>query len=113
MGFDWYAPRSERCPHPALTLPPDAGRVLYTTKLPRLRVSSLVSPVGLDLPPVSPTGWILTLLLVAACVWVFAAVDRKSHSASDTLIGVFPHATLFIMTTCWIASHTAGPGNSL
>ena len=63
--------------------------------------------------PISPAGWILTLLLVAACAWVFVAVDRKSHSVSDTLIGVFPYATLFVIITYWVASHTAGPGNRL
>ena len=57
--------------------------------------------------PTSPAGWLIALLALALTVNVFVAVDRHSHSASDTLYGVFPYAALFAIITMWIASHTS------
>jgi hypothetical protein len=41
------------------------------------------------------------------CVQVFLAVDRHSHSASDTLYGVFPFVVPALMLLNWVASKTA------
>jgi hypothetical protein len=57
--------------------------------------------------PVSVMGWLVTMITFILCLWVFIAVDRRSHSVSDTLIGVFPYATLFIIIAGWIASNTS------
>jgi len=57
--------------------------------------------------PISPMGWLITLLAFTLTVNVFLAIDRHSHSASDTLYGVFPYAALFAIITIWIASHTS------
>lgn len=57
--------------------------------------------------PISLIGWLLTALTAAAILWVFLAVDRGSHSASDTLIGLFPYATLFIILWNWVAGNTS------
>jgi hypothetical protein len=40
--------------------------------------------------PVAWQGWILTGLAALFCTNVFMAVDRHSHSASDTVYGIFP-----------------------
>jgi len=40
--------------------------------------------------PVSLPGVVIALAALAFCVEVFFAIARKSHSASDTLYGVFP-----------------------
>ncbi|MCB1060294.1 MAG: hypothetical protein KDB65_08680 [Calditrichaeota bacterium] len=64
-------------------------------------------PMGWIYRPRHLLGWAITLAACAACVWVFLAVDRNSHSASDTLIGVFPYAALFIIIWGWIASKTS------
>src|ERR1039457_6150017 len=40
--------------------------------------------------PVSVPGIVVCLLAALFCITGFAAVDRHSHSASDTLYGVFP-----------------------
>ena len=40
--------------------------------------------------PVSWQGWVVTILAVAAAVWIFICVDRRSHSVSDTLLGIAP-----------------------
>ena len=52
--------------------------------------------------PVSAPGIIVTILAALFCAQVFVAVDRHSHSASDTLYGVFP----FVVCTssCWTGS---------
>jgi hypothetical protein len=57
--------------------------------------------------PVSFAGWVITLITIGLCLWVFVAVDRRSHSVSDSLIGAFPYVGLFLIFAGWIASHTA------
>ena len=47
-------------------------------------------PWGWIYRPVSMAGWIAALLVALFCAQVFVAIDRHSHSASDTLYGVFP-----------------------
>jgi hypothetical protein len=36
-------------------------------------------------------GWIVSILAAAFCLHIFLFVDGRSHSASDTLYGVFPY----------------------
>lgn len=62
--------------------------------------------------PVSVVGWLITLLTLALVAQVFVAVDRHSHSASDTLWGVFPYAALFVIIAGWVAAHTCHEPNS-
>lgn len=54
-------------------------------------------PVGLVYYPLSPMGWIITLITIYLCVYFFNVVDHRSHSVSDTLIGVFPFDALLII----------------
>ena len=57
--------------------------------------------------PISIAGWLLLALCCAFCVEVFLAVDRHSHSVSDTMFGVFPYfATCFLLLN-WLASKTS------
>ena len=59
-----------------------------------------------------PTSWqgaLLALLTAAFCVQVFLAVDRHSHSASDTLYGIFPFVVPALIVLEWIASKTSAP----
>ena len=56
--------------------------------------------------PVSIPGAVITLLVLAFCVQVFLAVDRHSHSASDTLYGIFPFWACAFLLHDWIASQT-------
>ena len=69
-------------------------------------------PWGWIYRPVSWPGLAATLLAAAFCVQVFLAVDRHSHSASDTLYGIFPYAVPCLMILNWVASRTAGRRNS-
>jgi hypothetical protein len=41
--------------------------------------------------PTSVGSSVLCLLAAIFCITVFIAVDHYSHSASDTLDGIFPH----------------------
>jgi hypothetical protein len=38
---------------------------------------------------------------------VFLAVDRKSHSVSDTFYGVFPYLTSAFLLFDWLAGRTS------
>ena len=58
--------------------------------------------------PVSPVGWVVTMVTIALCGWVVAAVDRYSNSVSDTLIGAFPYVAIFVIVAAWIAANTSG-----
>ena len=57
--------------------------------------------------PVSWVGAVLLLLALAFCVQVFVAVDRHSHSVSDTFYGVFPYFACCFLLVNWIASNTS------
>lgn len=56
--------------------------------------------------PASFPGAMVTLLALLFCVNVFIAVDRHSHSASDTLYGVFPFFTCTFLLLDWVARNT-------
>ena len=58
--------------------------------------------------PVSWQGWLLAFMVLAFCVQVFVAVDRSSHSVSDTLYGIFPYFVPALMLLEWVASNTSG-----
>lgn len=62
--------------------------------------------VGWFYLPVSIPGLVLTMLGLAFCVQVFVAIDRHSHSASDTLYGIFPYFACCFLLLNWIASNT-------
>src|SRR4051812_45709956 len=55
---------------------------------------------------VSIAGWVVFLITMGLFIRVFMVVDRKSHSASDTLIGVVPYAALFLIIAGWVAPDT-------
>ena len=58
--------------------------------------------------PVSPPGVVIALAALAFCAQVFFAVDRKSHSVSDTLFGVFPFYACAFLLFDWLAGRTSG-----
>jgi hypothetical protein len=57
--------------------------------------------------PVSWQGFIVSLLLIAFLVNTFIAVDRHSHSVSDTLYGIFPFWVPSFLVWLWIGSNTS------
>ena len=56
-------------------------------------------PFGWFARPVSLPGWLATLLALAFCANVFWAIDRHSHSVTDTLYGVFPFFAVWKRTS--------------
>lgn len=59
--------------------------------------------------PASWQGAVLCALALVFCVQVFVAIDRHSHSGSDTLYGIFPFVVPCLMVLNWIASKTSAP----
>jgi len=64
-------------------------------------------PLGWIYRPNSLEGVLLVLLALAFCVQVFVAVDRQSHSVSDTLYGVFPFVVPALIVLNWVAEKTS------
>lgn len=58
--------------------------------------------------PTSIPGAIVCLAAAFFCLTVFGAVDRHSHSVSDTLYGVFPFFVCTFLLLDWIGSRTSG-----
>jgi hypothetical protein len=64
--------------------------------------------VGWVYLPVSVPGSLVTLAALAFCAQAFMAIDRHSHSASDTLYGIFPFFACAFLLLDWIAGRTSG-----
>ena len=56
--------------------------------------------------PISVPGAVVWLLAALFCLTVFRAVDRHSHSVSDTFYGVFPFFVCTFLLLDWIGSRT-------
>jgi len=59
--------------------------------------------------PVSVPGFLICVLAGIFCLTVFLAVDRHSHSVSDTLYGIFPFFACTFRLLEWIAGKTSTP----
>jgi hypothetical protein len=57
--------------------------------------------------PISFIGVIMYLLAIVFCITVFIAVDRNSHSVSDTFYGIFPYCVSAFTILFWIAGNTS------
>ncbi|MHB8519394.1 MAG: hypothetical protein ACYDH9_01430 [Limisphaerales bacterium] len=57
--------------------------------------------------PMSIPGAVLCLLAAVFCLQVFVAVDRHSHSVSDTLYGIFPAFACAFLLVDWVARRTS------
>jgi hypothetical protein len=62
--------------------------------------------------PASWQGAVIATIAILFCAQVFWAVDRRSHSASDTLYGVFPYFVSCFLLLNWIAQNTSGSKSS-
>ena len=59
--------------------------------------------------PVSVPGAVVSFLAILFCLTVFQAVDRHSHSVSDTLYSVFPFFVCTFLMIDWIGGRTSNP----
>jgi hypothetical protein len=57
--------------------------------------------------PVSPVAYLIDALAVIFLVTVFVAIDRHSHSASDTLYNFFPYLASTFLLIEWLAGKTS------
>ena len=64
-------------------------------------------PLWIVYMPASAMGWIVTLLALAFMANTFLAIDARSHSASDTLYGLFPFWAPTFLGWAWIAGKTS------
>jgi hypothetical protein len=55
-------------------------------------------------------GWLAVLLTMVFCVQVFVAVDRHSHSVSDTFYGIFPYIVPALGILGWVAAKSSKTG---
>lgn len=58
--------------------------------------------------PTSVSGAVVVIAAAAFCINVFLAIDRHSHSVSDTLYGVFPYLVCAFLLVDWVAGRTRG-----
>ena len=65
-------------------------------------------PLGWLFIPSSAPGVVLLLGAIAFCIQIFVAVDRRSHSVSDTLYGAFPYFALTFLLLEWVAARSGG-----
>lgn len=65
-------------------------------------------PWGWVYRPIAWQGYGLVLLTAGFCANVFVAIDRHSHSVSDTLYGLFPFVVPALILLDWVASKTSG-----
>ena len=64
-------------------------------------------PLGWIYRPIKWQGYVLLIVCISFCVQIFLAIDRHSHSASDTLFGIFPYVICSLGILNWIASKTS------
>ena len=65
--------------------------------------------VGWFCLPKSVTAWVVCALAGVFLVTVFLAVDRHSHSASDTLYGIFPFFACTFLLLDWLGRRSSLP----
>ena len=57
--------------------------------------------------PVAVQGFLIIAAALMFCANVFWAVDRKAHSVSDTLYGVYPFFVATFLLVDWMARRTS------
>ena len=57
--------------------------------------------------PVSVPGVAAVVAALLFCAQVFWAIDRRSHSVTDTLYGIFPFFVCTFLLLDWIAARTS------
>ena len=57
--------------------------------------------------PMSVVGFVVYIAAVVFLITVFVAVDRHSHSMSDTLYGIFPYFVTTFLLVDWLGAKTS------
>ncbi len=61
--------------------------------------------------PISPEGWLVTVLAIVFMVPICMAIIRNGHSVSDDLYHLFVYGTCTAFWWKWIADKTSTPKN--
>lgn len=69
-------------------------------------LSNWFEPCGWLHRPRNLAGYMVTLAAIAFMLQVFFAVDSHSHSASDTLYGIYPFWGVTFLGWDWLAQRT-------
>jgi hypothetical protein len=77
----------------------------YGKKLPKPKKGAWFIPVRWSYLPCSWQGWLTYVPFVYYLLATFSAVDRHSHSVSDTLFGIIPFWVAGAVIMQWLASH--------
>jgi len=67
-------------------------------------IKAWFKPVGWLFRPVSWQGYLAVACALVFSVQAFIAIDRHSHSVSDTLFGIFPYVVPAFLLLDWLAS---------
>lgn len=62
---------------------------------------------GVGYLPISAMGWLASALALAFCVHIFLYIDARSHSAADTLYGIFPYVVPTLLAWYVLALRTS------
>lgn len=54
--------------------------------------------------PATWQGIIIAIITLIICINIFVIIDIRSHSASDTLYGIFPYFVAIFLLFNWVAS---------
>ncbi len=60
--------------------------------------------------PETLTGWIVTALYAAVCIFTIVSIDKTYNSLKNSLIRFFPYFISLTVIFFWIASNTSGDG---
>ncbi len=73
----------------------------------------LFKKVGWIYFPITITGSLISICAIMGNVWFFIAIDRNSHSVSDTLISLLPYLVSIWVIYGFIASNCSGNDQKL
>ena len=62
---------------------------------------------GLLYYPTTLQAWLATVITLAFCIHIFLFVDSHSHSATDTLYGIFPFVVPTLLGLYVLAMRTS------
>jgi hypothetical protein len=71
---------------------------------------SAFAPLGPSYRPSGAAGWFFTVIALAFVANCFWAIDRHSHSVSDTFYGLYPFAGVTFLLLDRLARALSGEG---
>jgi hypothetical protein len=72
-------------------------------------VTRWFAPFGWVYRPCAWQGYAVMAVALVFCAQAFLAIDRHTHSVSDTLFGFFPFVVPAFLLVNWVASKSCGP----